>query len=183
MPRRWLRGLLFLSSYAPLWLMLAIKCVPASTAKGFDHWWPLVCAAFLVVVAVVSLGALRLHLRKVQRTSPHGATITAVHHKDSEAMSYIVSFLLPFLGFSVTDWRMVVCLCAFVAVIGVIYIHSNMVYINPVLSFRGYHLYEVTYDSGKVAMLLCKRQHVPTQMTMSVVDLGDNAIMEKEQGQ
>lgn len=182
MPRRWLRALLFLSSYAPLWLMLAIQCAPKDIGKGFESGWLLACAIGFCAVAVVSLLVLWLHIRKVQQTSPHRAAITAVQHKDSEAMRYIASYLLPFLSFSFTDWRMILCLAAFVGVIGVIYVHSNMVYINPVLSFRGYHLYEVTYDSGKVAMLLCKRQHVPTQTSISVVDLGDNAIMEKEQG-
>jgi len=100
-------------------------------------------------------------------------------------MAYIVSYLVPFLTVSFTDLAGTVSFVVFIVVIGIIYVSSNMVYINPILSLRGYHLFEVEGegDGEKVSALISKHRYVSPGSTIQVVPLGDFAILEKAEKQ
>ena len=162
------RVVLFLSSYSPLFLIVGLL-------NSSDAWVTLVFFG----IAFGSIIVLFLFLRTYREITPYSVTLKSVSSRDSDAMSYIVTYLLPFLGISFKEVLSAVSFVIFIVVIGIIYVSSNMVYINPILSFRGYHLFEVEDEAGKVSALICKRPYVSAGSTINVVSLGDFAIMEK----
>ena len=93
-------------------------------------------------------------------------------------MAYIVSYLVPFLTVSFTEVASAVSFVIFIVVIGIIYVSSNMIYINPILNLRGYHLFEVEGEDEKVSALICKHRYVSPGSTIQVIPLGDFAILE-----
>lgn len=79
------RPLLFLSSYAPLFALLAIR---------FEQRWLQISCTVLAVTGVVSLWLL---LRLDARSSPGPHTLASVKDAGGEAASYLATYLLPFL--------------------------------------------------------------------------------------
>lgn len=164
----WARIILFLSSYSPLLVILGLL--------NSENW---MLSAVLYAIAAASLVVLYLFLASHKGEDTDQVAVKKVASKDSEALSYIVTYLLPFLGISIKELVTAISLAIFIAVIGIIYVSSNIVYINPILSLRGYHMLEIEDGSGKVSMLVTKRPYVRPGSTIEVWSLSDFAFLQK----
>src|SRR5439155_10567478 len=149
MPTIGVRAVLFLSSYSPLFVILVIR-------DSFEN--ALWCGA-LIALAVLSIFALLTCLQFFPRQDPHVATAVEVHRRSTEAIGYIVTYLIPFLDVNLDSDSDVIALLVLLGVIGLLYVHSNLIYINPVLNLFGYHLFELTTDHGKQSALITKRDY------------------------
>lgn len=168
MPSAITRLLLFLSSYFPLSLIFFVVFV-------HDRWG--------ITVAVLAVGSgglvwMLLYLRIAQRLGAIPITIVAFQRRDAEAMAYIVTYIIPFLVIPFHGWKEGIALAIFFVVLGILYVNSNMIHINPMLNLFGYHLYEITADDGGVHSLLARRT-IRHKETLAVVKLGDEILLEK----
>jgi hypothetical protein len=127
--RRFL-ALLFLSSYAPVFLLLALRSYDRS------------CTVFWLAVAllIVSLAALGVFFLSARSKAAYEVRVVKVEFRTADIAAYVVTYLLPFLGVFGDGWRDVLALALFIALIGVIYVNSGMLYVNPILALLGYHL-------------------------------------------
>ena len=82
------RPLLFLSSYFPLSLIFFILLFQSNL-------WVASC---ILAVGVVGLGGMLLYFSVVQRLGPIQVKVAALQQRDGEAMSYIVSYVIPFVA-------------------------------------------------------------------------------------
>lgn len=169
MPNVPTRLVLFLSSYAPLFLILAVRnwSHARRVSLGF------------VVVALVSVLLLVAFLKQAKSLARDKVTIASVVARDGDAMSYIVTYLLPFLAVNLSDANDVVSLALVFVVIGLLYVNSNLIYTNPVLNVARYHIFEVQDEDGKTSALISKRSYIRTGSELEVVSLGDYVLMEK----
>src|ERR1035437_6875706 len=124
MPTRLTKVVLFLSSYAPLLVILAVR----------DSFRSAIVGATLVLAAVISVAMLFWHLRHASQLGTDIIEIDNVVSKDSEAMSYIVTYLLPFLDLHFNDWATAASLLILFVTIGLLYVNSSMIHINPMLN-------------------------------------------------
>lgn len=163
------RLLLFSSSYSPLFVILGIL-------NSFGNQ---TVSLSLFVVAIMSFLFLLFFLWYEKRFESHSVTITRVSPHDADTMSYIVTYLLPFISISFSDVRNAIALCILLAVVAILYIRSNLIYVNPILSLLGYHLFEVESEDGKVSTLICKRPYIRVPSKISVISIGDYAMLEE----
>jgi hypothetical protein len=162
------RVLLFLSSYSPLAVILAVQ-----------HWDRRFVAAALIGIAAASILALILFLRVALSAGAYPLKIVRASLRDGDLVGYIVAYLLPFLGIDFSKSRDAISLVILLVVIGVLYAHSNLIYVNPVLAALGYHLFEVEEDGGRVMVMLSRRRYLEVGREMSVVSLGNYVVLEK----
>lgn len=163
------RLILFLSSYAPLFLIIAVR--------GWHESKPL--ATGLAVVAVLSVVVLFTYLGVVRSLSSGKVGITSVISRDGDAMSYIVTYLLPFLGVKLNDITDVVSLGVVLFVIGLLYVNSNMIHTNPVLNIVGFHIFEIEDDNGKTTALISARSYIRAHSEIDAISVGDYVLLEK----
>jgi hypothetical protein len=130
MPNRRLRSLLFLSSYSPVFLLLALR--------AYDR----VCAVVILSLVLLFAAALGvgLFLFTASRTEVQQVKVLSVESRDSDLAGYLVAYLLPFAGVIAADWRDVLAIALFMLFIGVVYVNSRMIFVNPLLAVFGYHL-------------------------------------------
>jgi hypothetical protein len=164
-----MRILLFLSSYAPLFVILGIR-----NSFGYQ-----VISIALYVVAGISILALLGYLAVVRRLAPHSIVASQSSAKDGEAMSYVVTYLLPFLGLDSTSRADQISLGVFLLVLAVLYISSNLIHMNPTLSFLGFRILEVDTEGGKRSILLTRRSYIRPGTSIEVVSLDDSILLEK----
>jgi len=169
MPNIPTRLILFLSSYAPLFLIIAMR--------GWRD--SLYLALGLAAVALISVLVLFLFLRNARKLAADKVKICSVVSRDGDAMSYIVTYLLPFLPVKLSDVTDLISLGIVLFVIGLLYVNSNMIYTNPVLNIARYHIFEVQDGDGKTTALICKRSYVRTGSEMDVISVGDYVLLEK----
>ncbi len=169
MPTALTRFVLFLSSYAPLMLIFAIR--DPLKFRFSRH--------VFLVLAISSLVLLWLFLRSGRRLAAHSIAVQSAQVRDAEAMSYIVTYFLPFLGISGDNWADAIALLLVYAVVAIIYVNSNLIYINPVLNLVGYRLFEVASTNGKVSALITRRDYIPPGTELNVVSLGNYVLLER----
>jgi len=137
-------------------------------------------AVVLAVTAVLSVVVLFVFLRTAQKLSADKVSVSSVISRDGDAMSYIVTYLLPFLAVKLNDPTDVVSLGIVLFVIGLLYVNSNMIHTNPVLNIVGYHIFEIQDGNGKTTALICKRSYIRTGSEINAISVGDYVLLEKK---
>lgn len=129
-----LRALLFLTSYAPLPVVLAAR-IWSTDILG---------SLFLVALAVllVALAARSFTLLAGSGTSE--LVIDEVQPQREAFTTYLLGYVLPFVLIDINDSSAVMGAAAFVVILGLATIRSNLVYLNPLLALAGYRLYSVS---------------------------------------
>jgi hypothetical protein len=131
-----LRSRLFVSSFAPLFVIFAIRFQ--------DRGLQLACAG----LAAFGIATLILLLRAARRIEPDPHRIETVADRGAEVAGYVATYLLPFVTVTEPSTRDVVAYLTFVLVIGVVYVRSEMIQINPVLYLLGYRVWKITTSEG-----------------------------------
>lgn len=124
---------LFMSSYSPALLILAVR--------SFNHSWLLF--GLSLGVAVVSGLGFFVFLKVAQDGGPFEAIVDDVEPHDADLAAYVATYLLPFIvvfGATVQD---AVALGLFLLFIGILWVNSSLLYLNPLLSLARYHVYVV----------------------------------------
>ena len=137
----------------------------------------LLSAAFIAIAIISALG-MEIYVGYMRtKVNPERITIKSCKRCDAEVLSYIVTYLIPFMAdFSKSDVELL-ALLVFFFVIGYLYVNSNMIHINPLLSFRGFHLLEVETTDGIERSLLAKI--IPRAgVSVAVVAIGDDVYLE-----
>ncbi len=166
------RCMLFISSYFPLILIFCIFLI-----GKYPYW-----AAGIMAVGILSLSIMVLYFRSSLRTmTAFQDKVTAFQKHDADVMGYIASYLIPFVTFPLDNVQQTAALSVFVAVLLVVYVNSNMIYINPVLNLAGYHLYEVNIERSAQSHYFIARQRVVLGEMIRFVRLSDDIFLEKRE--
>lgn len=171
MPSLLIRFLLCLSSYFPLAAIFAVQFFFAG------HRWAGVGA---LAVGAIGLVGIVVYLRVARRLNPMNVTIQSVSRRDGEAMSYIVSYLLPFIALPSADAASIASLSVFLLVLIVLYMNSDMMHINPMLNMVGWHVYEITLNDGETRTLISKKRARKGRVA-STIQMGDDILLEVDQ--
>lgn len=152
--------LLFLTSYIPLFILISLRTILKNRDFLFDKKlkyelfkeWLLVWGlpTCLIFVSIVSLFLCYIFFQKLNKDAENGytASILKIENRNNETLGYIASYILPFIS---TDSGNIVEIATFIflmIIIYTIYVHSNMILINPLLNIK-YSLYNIEYVCGK----------------------------------
>lgn len=155
---------LFFSSYAPLFLIILIKNHSAIT-KNFLEIFNILdkngnisiigflfcCVKIIIHPTTVLLISLLVGiyfliylLIKHNDLVQDKIKISKIENVTSESMTYIITYLVPFLSLKLHSVIDLYCIIILIMTIGIIYINSDMLYINPLLHFFGYRTFKIS---------------------------------------
>jgi len=104
---------------------------------------------------------------------------------DGEILAYIFTYVLPFLGFP--EERRLIVVLFLLLIIGILYIRSDMIGINPLLAVFGYHVIKVEWTKDewqkpKEAMLLSKQDYfdIKQKHTVDAIQINNELFFVKE---
>lgn len=143
------RGLLFLSSYAILFALIAMQL------------WCSVAAVVFLGFALLGAVALVVLLMQVANGSPDPFQIREIDDSGADVSGYVVGYLLPLLIQPEPTGRMLASYVVFILVVAVIYIRSNLVQINPLLYLFSYRVFSIVTGSGRRAFLVSRHPPSP----------------------
>jgi hypothetical protein len=139
------RSFLFLSSYAPLFIILAIRFQGAAL-RG-------VCAG----LAVVGLGYLAVVLWVIPRTTQQRVyPVEEVKDASGEVAGYLATYLVPFVAVTSPSAADVIGYCILALVVLVIFMRSDLAQINPALYLLGRRVASITVGGCRY-YLVCRR--------------------------
>jgi len=109
----------FLSSYAPLWVMLGLRFDLVALRIG------LIAFGFACGIYVAFL------LRRGADERPSNAELTITGDAGADVSGYLAAYLLPFLTVSDPRADDLIAYVIFVVVAGLVYVRSGLMQINP----------------------------------------------------
>lgn len=167
MPSLLIRLLLFLSSYFPLTVIIFILMFGQN----------LIIATTILVLGILGLCGVSLYLFTVRKLNPMGIEIASVRRRDGEAMSYIVTYLLPFLAVPFSSLEKSIGLGIVFLVLGILYVCTDMIHINPMLNLLGFHIYEIELKNGDIYSIIT-RGRVRRGRNLSAVKVAEDILLE-----
>lgn len=183
----WAEWLLFFSSYFPLYFIIAVKTRTASydvllfetpifELRGFE-----VSAVSIALLAFagVTLAFLYVVIRFKRAENGQPKPVKKPDERNGLIITYILVHVVPF---AFIDYSSLLNFLAFAFLflsIGVIQVRSRYLYVNPVLSFWKYDLYEIEDAENGGQMLLAKTSEHPAsnEAVITAVELSNNVYI------
>ena len=162
------RFVLFLSSYIPLWVIFAVVTWQERQKLALSF----------VTLAILSFIGTVTYLCLAQRLAGIDMAVEIIRRKDSDTMSYIASYIIPFAATPFDKIEQIIAVAVFLVVLCAVYVNSNMVHINPLLSLMRYNLYEIEDADGNPYFLMSKRS-LRRGDTVRGIDLASGIFLEK----
>lgn len=145
-----LKWVLFLTAYYPLFLIIAIKNTHINNLLPI-FWNTFISPIFIVAVLGLFLYILlQIFLFTQKRATKKEIKIENVKDLSNESLSYILTYLIAFLQINLTTPNDIICILILLFIIGVIYTGSNLIHVNPILYLLGYTIYEAEASTSSV---------------------------------
>lgn len=177
---------LFVSSYFPLFVLIIVRQV--SENSEFLHWvgfslesvgvfaLKFGLSAVLTLVSVVGLFGYWQTLGNIEEVAKNGhpVVVTDVKNKNSEAIGYIATYIIPFLFQGFSGWYECLSVLFLLTIIYRIYINSSLLLINPLLSFK-FSIYEIAYDENgknKNGLIISRDKYLQDDANIKIYEIG-----------
>ena len=139
--RLWASLLLFISGYAPLLVILAVKDLHVvGRVPTPQHPW--LFGIFVALAVVSSLMVLRA-VKSIR--SGLAVEVTKASNKSGEMFGYTIPYVLSFVRIDLGEWQTLVSLAIFLAMMFAVAYRTQTVFVNPVLAVAGYMLIDCTF--------------------------------------
>ena len=153
-----IRILLFLSSYAPLFFLTAISQKGNDALGGRSIFTFKILSLVLFSLMLLGIIAAWLVIHQTNKTASTTLNnVKAVGTDNQDTVSYLITYLVPFIGLSFQNPAVIVANGFLIIFVGILYLQSNMIYLNPTLGLFGYRLYRVELDNSISKKILLAR--------------------------
>lgn len=163
------QAVLFLSSYSPLLLVFALL-------NTFGNGAPSVVCAVLAAVGAMGLPVM---IRLNASTASHPVNVATATPRDGDVLAYVASYLVPFASINADSTRERIAVGVFIGLIAVLYVRTEMFYVNPLLALVGVRVFAVQTPGGTPVVMLCRRRFIPPDSVIDARRLSDYVWMEK----
>lgn len=148
---------LFLTSYLPLFGLLVLRQIKQNrdflnfdglSKEGFIVFFSKFgLSFFLISISVYGLFGVYSLMKNLKRKINNGeiVKILEVENKNSEAIGYISTYIVPFIFQDTNDVFDLISIILVLIIIFLIYIKSNMIVINPILNIT-HSLFQIEYS-------------------------------------
>ncbi|MCU7549323.1 hypothetical protein OCK74_09365 [Chitinophagaceae bacterium LB-8] len=177
---------LFITSYIPLFALVIFR--QFYNNWEFLHWGGLSIdslhvfvkkfgvSTVLLMLSVIGLLGYFITFSNIRANAANGALVLLkdVKNKNSEAIGYIATYIIPFLFQNFETPYEIFAFSFLLFIIYRIYINSNMLLINPLLTMR-YAIYEIEYESRKKkcnGLVVTKEKFLPDDTEVKLYEIG-----------
>ena len=134
--------LLFVSAYAPLFIILAVKDFEFASIHEFKHPIPIY---ILLGLCMISVCLLFFSVSSIKRGNMP-VKVLSIKSRSLDLINYTIPYIVSFFGFDLSKTEDVVSLVIFLSLMLLLTIKSKSVFMNPLLLLAGYNLYDMEYE-------------------------------------
>lgn len=132
--------LLFISAYAPLFIILCVKDYNEELNK-INH--PKIVAIVIALTILCVLFTL-IVFAKIKRGNT-SIEILSVNNRSVDLINYTIPYMVSFLGIDLSSKVDIINLIVFLVILLILTITSKSIFINPILALFGYGFYDINY--------------------------------------
>lgn len=141
---------LFLTAYYPLFLILSVQNsklieklfnigIFRIEFKDFNDSF-----IYGLVFGILFFILLKVFIKCQNKSNTSQYKVVKIKDMSHETLNYILTYLIAFLSLKLNDPKDIISILILLFIIGIIYINSNLLYINPFLQLLNYSIYELT---------------------------------------
>lgn len=83
--------------------------------------------------------------------------VSAIKNKNYEYLTFLTTYIIPMVCFNTSDVRDCIVMAILLIVLGVLFVKTNVYYLNPTLALLKFNIYDATLD-GKDYILISKEK-------------------------
>ncbi|RZT91293.1 hypothetical protein EV201_3107 [Ancylomarina subtilis] len=184
---------LFATSYLPLFVLLIAK--QFNSNYKYFHFGGVNSEAFeifltkfglsviLTLISIIGYVGFLFTVSNLDRDVENGFSVKVkdIRNKNSEAISYIATYIIPFVFLELNNWFELFSILFLILIIYRIYINSSLVLINPVLSIK-YSLYEVDYEESnatRTGFIISRDKYLQEDERIKIYEIGHKMYYSK----
>lgn len=133
--------ILFISSYFAVFLITAI------------HWLSkkhYIFGGLILFIMIISLILSTLLLHESEKNPTKSYQIIEIEDKTSSSLSYLFTYIIPFLAFSLDSFEGIATFTIFIVITFLIYLDTNMFYINPWFIILRYNILKLKVKNASM---------------------------------
>ena len=180
---------LFLVSYLPLFLIMGFTQIykyrellnwgglsKESLTLFIKYFGAIAAISSLSVVGIIGLYLLLKNIGRRTETSGTLVKVIDIENKNSESISYLFTYLIPFVFQDLSEFNNVFSVTILLMVTFLIYSNSSMLLINPTISMK-YSLYSIEYrelpgGKSKKGMIISRNRHLEEDDAIKIKRIG-----------
>lgn len=177
---------LFVTSYSPLFALIILRQVSENSKflsfGGFNLVSIKLSASkfslsiILALILFIGIFGYWKTLGNIEKVAKNGRPVKVfdVKNKNSEAIGYIATYIIPFVFQGFSGWYECVSVLFLMLIIYRIYINSSLLLINPILSIW-FSIYEIEYIDGikeKNGLVISKDKYLQDEAYIKIYEIG-----------
>lgn len=173
--RFWVKVGLFISSYFPLFLILAVK-----------NWFNCYMTSILIIVGIYSLvwvGVISIS----KKGTVDSYKVLKVENETQKSLNYLIPYIISFIGFDLNKWQDWGALTILLAILFVVYLNSDLLYVNPMLLFFKYKIYKIEVckpiigcedTRSEILIITNRKNYIRRDERITVKDIDRGIVLE-----
>lgn len=167
MLRVYVKFLMFISSYIPLYIIFIIQNYSNIALDLFF--------GVLTIGVIIILGAMYWQIRSLSK--PVLLHIEQLENINKINLEYFVVYIIPFLGIDILNLRTAIALLFLFSIIGFMYVRSDSMFMNPAFTVIGLNIFKLTTKEGDDQILITAH-HPKKQESVSALQLSEGMFID-----
>ncbi len=123
-----------------------------------------IATLFCLLFILIGVAVYFLYFKELDGDFAHPKTIKTIENISNNHLSFLATYILPFVTFDFKDCRNWIILVFMLIIIGVIYVQTNFFYTNPTLSLFGVFVYYITFDGSEKIIAISRGRLKPNDI-------------------
>jgi hypothetical protein len=188
------KGILFLSSYTPLFFIFLLKnisdrkealCLSLSDPINtiISKFFPLnlnSAISFALIAILLGSNLLLFYLLMTKRhgNNPKGIRIVESKEANYAYVEYLLTYVIPFLPLTDSSSLSLLYGFVFLILVGFVYTRSNLLYVNFMLILASYNLFNVKDSKNDEYIIISKQEKIPIDEVTKYNVIDDNFLID-----
>lgn len=175
--------ILFISSYIPLFLILAINNLIEfyeNINEGRSNEIQFIIIVGMCILMIVSYLLLKI-IFHTGKGNGDNIEIKKISKSNESILEYLFAYMVPFVLINTSDLKEIITFILLFVFVGIICVENELIYINPTLYLMGYNIY--TFNNGDILISRKNRTEIIRKCRLNCVNLCNKVyldVVEKE---
>ena len=145
--RIWVKICLFLVSYFPLFIIMSIL--------NYDNY---IILYSTIGFSIVGFSGLIITISTYHKISGEYKNPIEIKSEGKINFQYFLAYIIPFIAIDIDSNRQLLAYSILFIFIGILYVKTNLIYVNPTLTILGYNLFKFR-TKEEDAMLITRNKY------------------------
>lgn len=169
--------ILFICSYLPLFIILLIN-------YWSDNLTTNIILFFVLTISFFSWCILIYLLNDINNANGELYEVVEIYNESEISLNYLFTYIIPFLSMQYDSWKNLLSIGIVLFITLIIYVNSNLLYMNPMLNLSGYYILKAVLKRNDktynyILITKTKNKNIQVGQHINICEFCDNIYYSK----